>query len=169
MEKVFSLVAIFLFNLSNTLGQDNFSKGIEQLCSELEYEVVKGSFEQLNAPKPIFIESIHACSSEEELSQFAKLDFTKIETVKFAKLKSIKKVDNTFARITYQEWVFTSKEIASTFFNTLESTNQQIAQFCINKGGLMWWYKDQSVFILTSQAYFVTFQYDEIQQILKQE
>ena len=69
-------------------------------------------------------------------------------------------------RIRFQEWTFENESYVTDFINIIESLDESRIQFCVNKGGIMWWKDKSKIYVVTSGAYFVTYHYKEIKEAI---
>ncbi|MDY8135447.1 hypothetical protein [Aquimarina sp. 2201CG5-10] len=53
------------------------------------------------------------------------------------------------------------------FIKILNGPKRNRIQFCVNKGGIMSWKEGNKIYFVTSQAYFVTYHYEEIKTAIK--
>ena len=162
-----ALLIFTLFICSNIIGQDLLYKYVELLDANFGFKPKVYPYENLNTPEMKLLDNFNQCRTFDKLSGLEKLNFETIKNVKISFLKTEKKIEDVYWRITLQEWVFEDKDCLDDFEKTLDSMEHNRIQFCVNKGGIKWWSDDNSLIIMTSSAYNMTFQYDLIRRILK--
>ena len=145
-------------------SQDTFANAVQALEKELYFQLASESHEVLNHPKPAFIKRFKRCSEHKTLEKLAALNFGSITKVKYADL--VKKGN---FRITLQEWEFTTADLTKAFTQTLDAIGRRHIQDCVNKGGFMWWSIGSKLYLLTSPAYNMTFEYKDIKKVLNAE
>ena len=157
-----ALITLFVLTLSYqvSFSQDEFQNALISLNSELEFKPTSDSYISNEKPNQSFVEKFKNCAELKKLDRLNELDFGDIRSVKSSELYTSKWKGKW--QIEFREWVFVNEEHATKFVDILESSNQSHIQFCVNKGGIMWWRDNDKVYIVTSRAYFVTYHYKEI-------
>lgn len=158
------LTLILIGNFLTCFSQDNFANAIVSLNTELEFKPTSESYAKGNKPNENFVNQFKKCAEFEQLEKLNELNFDCIIKVKSSELFTSKWKGKW--QIEFKEWEFKNEKCASEFIDILESLSQSRIQFCVNKGGIMWWKENSKIYIVTSRAYFVTYHYKEIKKAI---
>ena len=159
------LLTLILFGNSLIgFSQDNFANALISLNTELEFSSSSKSYTKGNKPNKKFINQFEKCAEFEHLEKLNKLNFSCITSVKSSKLITTKWEGKW--QIEFKEWEFKNEKCALRFIDILNNVSQSRIQFCVNKGGIMWWKEKSKIYIVTSRAYFVTYHYKEIKKVI---
>ncbi len=154
------LIIILLGSCLKSFSQDNFANALVSLNSELEFKSTSDTYSNTEKPNEKLIEQFKKCVEFEKLEKLSDLDFQNITNVKSSELFSSKWKGKW--QIEFQEWEFESENCTTDFISILDSLQQDRIQFCVSKGGIMWWKNKNRIYVVTSKAYFVTYHYKEI-------
>ena len=159
------LLTILLIGSNLTsFGQDNFADALVSLNSELEFIPTSESYTTTKKPNEKLIKQFKICAEVEKLEGLADLNFRNITNVKSSELLTSKWKGKW--QIEFQEWEFENENCATDFINLLANLDASKIQFCVSKGGIMWWKDKSKIYIVTSRAYFVTYHYNEIKETI---
>jgi len=146
-------------------GQDSFANAIISLDTEFEFKQKTDSYKTSKKPDKGLMERFYKCA-EFELSELKELDFEKIINVKSSELITTK-WEGRKNQIEFQEWEFENEGYTDEFVGILDCMPHTHIQFCVNKGGIMWWKNKNKLYVVTSGAYFMTYHYKEIKETIK--
>jgi len=166
MRKIL-FTALLLFFCTNIFGQNKLHKYVELLDANFGFKAKIHPYQKLDISQKYLRYNFKKCETFDQLSNLSRLNFQTIKEVKLAVLKTQKKKDGFYWSIELQEWKFEDINCLNDFEKILNSMNLSHIQFCVNKGGIRWWSDQNSLFIMTSDAYRMTFKYDLIKRILK--
>jgi hypothetical protein len=159
------LLTFILFgNFLIGFSQDNFKNALISLNTELEFKPTSESYIKGDKPNEKFVNQFKKCAEFEQLEELNKLNFGCITKVKSSELFTSKWKGKW--QIEFKEWEFKNEKCASEFIDILNNVSQSRIQFCVNKGGIMWWKEKTKIYILTSRAYFVSYHYKEIKEVI---
>ncbi len=158
------LTLILIGNILTCFSQDNFTNAIVSLNTKLGFKPSSESYAKGNKPNEKFINQFKKCTEFEQLEKLNELNFGCIIKVKSSELFTSKWKGKW--QIEFKEWEFKNEKCASIFIDILESLSPSRTQFCVNKGGIMWWKEKSKIYIVTSRAYFVTYHYKEIKKAI---
>lgn len=158
------LTLILIGNFLTCFSQDNFENALVSLNTELEFKSISESYTKGNKPNKEFINQFKKCAEFEQLEKLNELNFDYIIKVKSSELFTSKWKGKWL--IEFKEWEFKNEKCASGFIDILDNLNPSQIQFCVNKGGIMWWKEKSKIYIVTSRAYFVTYHYKEIKKAI---
>lgn len=145
-------------------SQDNFANALIALNTALEFKPTSESYTKGDKPNENFVNQFKKCADFEQLEKLNKLNFGCITKVKSSELITEKWKGKW--QIEFKEWEFKNEKYASEFIGILNDVSQSRIQFCVNKGGIMWWKDKTKIYIVTSRAYFVTYHYTEIKKAI---
>ncbi|WGH75649.1 hypothetical protein P8625_00360 [Tenacibaculum tangerinum] len=154
------LTLILIGNYLTSFAQDNFANALVSLNSKLEFKPTSDSYKNGKKPDENFIKQFKKCAEFDKLEKLTELSFDKITKVKSSELFTSKWKGKW--QIEFQEWEFEQEKYASDFINLLDDLDHSRVQFCVSKGGIMWWKDNDKIYLVTSRAYFVTYHYAEI-------
>ncbi len=163
MRNIF-LTLILIGNFLISFSQDNFKNAITSLETELEFKSTSESYLKGNKPNEDFINQFIKCSEFELLENLKTLNFNDITKTKYSELFTSKWKGKW--QIEFREWEFKNEENAKDFIELLDNLSQSRIQFCVSKGGIMWWKNQNKIYLVTSRAYYVTYHYKEIKNVI---
>lgn len=158
------LTLILIGNFLTCLAQDNFANAILSLNTELEFKPPSESYSNGNKPNKKFVNQFKKCAEFEQLEKLNELNFEDIIKVKSSELFTSKWKGKW--QIEFKEWEFNNENCASEFIDILDNLSPSRIEFCVNKGGIMWWKEKSKIYIVTSRATFVTYHYKEIKEVI---
>lgn len=167
-------IYILLMSLStfHCYSQDNFNKAIIQLQNDYQY------FSEINDNGKYY--SIQDSIDTKLKNQFQKcskyqkslgqVDFNKLKSIKSTNIKSKDTLEkNLYLRVQIQEWRFINNEEAKFFNENLEKASRKGSIECIRKGGFTWWMKNNKIYVIISNAYRFSFEFDNIKESLNKQ
>ena len=170
------LYTFLLFDVVHqTLAQDTFASVITALNKEMKYELENDST-VLNHINDEFFRGLTQC--REYHPMVTDLSFEGVVAVKRADLKQAFHKNYYYRSFSLNQITFDAPSAAGKFIHVLdlasswepESPDQlrprSNVQECINKGGITWWQIEETVYIIMSQAYSMTFEYEKLWKVI---
>jgi hypothetical protein len=159
MKKYFLIIISFLI-FSKSYSQDKFLEGLIQLQIDYNYEIINNGnkYEIKDSIDEWLNNSFNRCIQNDTLFVILK----DIEFLKTVIVKSIKPIEeNLYLQVGIQEWTFKNIESANLFMSYILRQNTLLIE-CINKGGIKWWQIDTKIYMLYSNAYRFSFEFEKI-------